>query len=53
MPKEKIPGVSVVLLSGMGNMEKVSSDVSHDNILKKPIDPLELLRFSNSFKAHI
>jgi DNA-binding response OmpR family regulator len=51
--KEKIPGVSVVLLSGMGNMEKVASYVGLDHVLTKPVDPLELLRFSNSFKVHM
>lgn len=53
MLKETIPGVSVVLLSGMSNMEKVTSDVGLDHVLTKPIDPLELLCVSNSFKAHM
>jgi DNA-binding response OmpR family regulator len=37
----------------MSNMEKVASDIGLDHVLTKPIDPLELLHVSNSFKAHM
>jgi DNA-binding response OmpR family regulator len=51
--KEKIPGVSVVLLSGMSNVEKMTAGGGLDHVLTKPINPLELLRVSNSFKTHM
>ncbi len=51
--KEKIPGVNVVLLSGMSSVEKIAADCGLDHIMTKPIDPLELLRVSNSFKSHM
>jgi DNA-binding response OmpR family regulator len=48
--KETIPGVSVILLTGASNAqrEKVT-----DRVLKKPIDPLELLRVSTSLSANM
>jgi DNA-binding response OmpR family regulator len=49
--KEIIPGLSVVLLTGMSNVEK--SGNSLDGVLQKPIDPLELLRVSTSLSANM
>ncbi len=49
--KEVIPGVSVVLLTGMSGVEK--SGNSLDGVFQKPIDPLELLRVSTSLSANM
>jgi CheY-like chemotaxis protein len=49
--KEMIPGVSVILLNGASNMQK--DEKASDEISKKPIDPLELLRASNSLSSHM
>lgn len=49
--KETIPGVSVVLLTGMSNVEKSGNGL--DGVLQKPIDPLELLRVSTSLSSNM
>jgi len=49
--KERISGVSVVLLTGMSNVEKSGSGL--DEVLKKPIDPLELLRVSKTLATNL
>ncbi len=49
--KEMIPGVSVILLNGASSMQK--DEKASDKILKKPIDPLELLRASNSLSSNM
>jgi len=49
--KEMIPGVSVILLNGASRMQK--DEKASDKILKKPIDPLELLRASNSLSSNM
>ena len=49
--KEMIPGVSVILLNGASSMQK--NEKASDKILKKPIDPLELLRASNSLSSNM
>jgi hypothetical protein len=43
-----IPGVSVILLTGMNHIQSHGEEKAPDKVLKKPIDPLELLRVSNS-----
>ncbi len=48
--KETIPGVSVILLTGASNAQR---EKSTDRVLKKPIDPLELLRVSTSLSANM
>ena len=50
--KEMIPGVSVILLTGMSNLQN-RGEKAPDKILMKPIDPLELLRVSNSLSSHM
>jgi CheY-like chemotaxis protein len=49
--KDMIPGVSVVLLTGMNNAGK--NEASLDGVLQKPIDPLELLRVSTSLSSNM
>lgn len=51
--KEKLPGVSVILLTGMSNVEKGADKRDPDEVLRKPIDPLELLRVSNSISGNM
>lgn len=51
--KEMLPGVSVILLTGMSNIEKSADKRDPDEVLKKPIDPLELLRVSNSIRGNM
>ncbi len=51
--KETIPGVSVILLTGMGGVEKGADKRDPDKVLRKPIDPLELLRVSNSIRGNM
>ena len=48
--KETIPGVSVILLTGASNAQR---EKATDRVLKKPIDPLELLRVSTSLSANM
>jgi CheY-like chemotaxis protein len=49
--KEMIPDVSVILLTGAANSQKLGE--APDKALKKPIDPLELLRVSTSLSANM
>ena len=51
--KELLPGVSVILLTGMSNIEKSADKRDPDEVLRKPIDPLELLRVSNSIRGNM
>ncbi|HIH88590.1 TPA: response regulator [Candidatus Bathyarchaeota archaeon] len=48
--KETIPGVTVILLTGASNAQR---EKAIDRVLKKPIDPLELLRVSTSLSANM
>ncbi len=48
--KEILPGVSVILLTGASNAQR---EKATDRVLKKPIDPLELLRVSTSLSANM
>ena len=48
--KETIPGVTVILLTGASNAQR---EKATDRVLKKPIDPLELLRVSTSLSANM
>ena len=50
--KEMLPGVSVILLTGMSTLQN-RGEKAPDKILMKPIDPLELLRVSNSLSSHM
>ncbi|MCX6648072.1 MAG: response regulator [Candidatus Bathyarchaeota archaeon] len=50
--KEMIPGVSVILLTGMSSLQN-RGEKAPDKILMKPIDSLELLRVSNSLSSHM
>jgi two-component system response regulator FlrC len=51
--KEKLSGVSVILLTGASNLQKSREGEKPDRVLEKPIDPLELLRVSNSLSSNL
>ena len=47
-------GCAEIALTRRGTtMNNARADGDLDHVLTKPIDPLELLRVSNHFKAHI
>jgi DNA-binding response OmpR family regulator len=50
--KEMIPGVSVILLTGMSAANS-RQERDPDKMLQKSIDPLELLRVSNSLSTNM
>ncbi len=48
--KEVNPGVSVVMLTGASDKKKDGARGEPDEVLHKPVDPLELLRVSNNYR---
>lgn len=50
--KAMLPGVSVILLTGISAAHQRQMR-DPDKILQKPIDPLELLRVSNSLSSNM